>query len=173
VLSLVIPDKRYCFDRFRPITGLARIVDAHESGNTIHSVGAAAEYFMNVVSRDGRGGWDAGFKGDYRFVHSEKDALEGMRAIREQKAYLDVHNWCFVPHSFRLIVEDLHTLGLTKLREVDFMPTEGFEFFVTLGRHGAGPGMPRLAVLRAIDEEVAAIADESASVVRSWFARRK
>src|SRR6185312_6752143 len=23
VLSLVIPDKRYCFDRFRPVTGLA------------------------------------------------------------------------------------------------------------------------------------------------------
>ena len=155
ILSLVIPDKRFCFDRFRPITGLARVVDAHEAGRSIHSPGSAAEYFMNVVSKNGLGGWESRTKGEYRFYHSEKDALAAMRAIREDKAYLDIHNWCFTPHSFRLMLDDLHSLGFTKLREVDFMPTDGHEFYVVLGRHGKGPGMTRLELMRAIDAELA------------------
>ena len=28
VLSLVVPDKRYCFDRFRPLTDVGRVIDA-------------------------------------------------------------------------------------------------------------------------------------------------
>jgi hypothetical protein len=156
VLSLVIPDKRYSFDRFRPITGLARVIDSHNAANEIHSAGSVAEYFMNVVSKSGRGAWDAGFAGEYRFYHSADDAMTGMRSVLDDKAYLDIHNWCFVPHSFRLILEDLHTLGFTKLREVKFLPTEGFEFFVTLGRHGRGPGISRLEMLHSIDAELAA-----------------
>ena len=176
VLALVVPDKRYCFDRFRPITGLARVIDAHLAGNTIHSQGSVAEYFMNVVLKDEVGGWDAKRRGDYRFVHSEKDATEGMRAVREQKAYLDIHNWCFVPHSFRLILEDLHTLGYTRLREVAFEPTHDFEFYVALGRHGTGPGLSRLEMLRAVDTELAAVdlkeAAPAPGAPRRWFRRQ-
>jgi predicted SAM-dependent methyltransferase len=173
VLSLAIPDKRLCFDHFRPITGLARIIDSHHAGNAIHSVGSVAEYFMNVVSKGGKGGWDAHSLGEYRFFHSDKDALEGMRAVREDKAYLDIHNWCFVPHSFRLVLDDLHTLGFTRLREVDFMPTAGFEFFVTLGRHGRGPGISRLEMLQAIESELAASDAGAAGRVRNWFKRQR
>ena len=52
VLSLVIPDKRYIFDRFRPITGLARVIDAHEavvdkicSGDAMGAVTAMSYHF--------------------------------------------------------------------------------------------------------------------------------
>jgi len=181
VLVLVVPDKRYCFDRFRPITGLARIVDAHVAGNTIHSPGVVAEYFMNVVSKGGLGGWNAGAPGDYRFYHSVADALTGMKSVSNDKAYLDVHNWCFVPHSFRLLMEDLFALGLTRLREVDFAPTtEGFEFHVTLGRQGRGPGISRMEMLGAVDAEVATL-NEAAKVpaeiaapagIAGWLRRR-
>jgi hypothetical protein len=56
---------------------------------------------------------------------------------------------------FRLLVEDLHLLGYTRLREVGFHPTEGGEFYAALGRGGRGPGLPRLELLRAVDVEVA------------------
>lgn len=156
ILSLVIPDKRFCFDRFRPITGLARLVDSHLSGNRIHSPGAVAEYTLNVASKAGQGSWDAGTTGDYAFFHSARQAGDRMRHVRENSAYVDIHNWCFVPHSFRLLLDDLHTLGYTPMREVDFHPTEGFEFYVTLGRQGGGPRMSRLDMLREIDREQAA-----------------
>jgi len=155
VLSLVIPDKRYVFDRFRPITGLARIVDAHVAGQRIHSAGSVAEYFMNVASRGQQLGWSRHGLGGYSFVHSAAEAREGVRQVLENHAYLDIHNWCFVPHSFRLLVEDLHTLGYTRLREVGFHPTQGCEFYVTLGRQGKGPGLSRLELLRAVDRELA------------------
>jgi SAM-dependent methyltransferase len=156
VLSLVIPDKRYAFDRFRPITGLARVIDCHLAGQKIHSAGAAAEYFMNVASKANLLCWDAVMPGDYAFIHSAQQARDMMREIREKGSYLDIHNWCFVPHSFRLLMADLYTLGYTKLREVTFHPTQGCEFYVTMGRHGTGPPASRLEILRAIDAELAA-----------------
>jgi SAM-dependent methyltransferase len=155
VLSLVIPDKRYVFDRFRPITGLARIIDAHFAGNKIHSAGAAAEYFLNVASKAHQLGWSEGSEGGYTFIHSADYARQMIREVREKGSYLDIHNWCFVPHSFRLLLNDLHALGFTRLREVDFHGTEGCEFYVTLGRHGTGPNMSRLEILAAIDTELA------------------
>lgn len=155
VLSLVIPDKRYTFDRFRPITGLARIIDAHLAGNRIHTVGASAEYFMNVATKAGLHSWHAGMAGKYDFLHSAQLARDMMREVTEKGAYLDIHNWCFVPHSFRLLLADLYALGYTKLREVDFHPVEGHEFYVTLGRQGGGPPLSRLELLAAIDAELA------------------
>lgn len=156
VLSLVIPDKRYEFDRFRPITGLARIIDAHVAGHRIHTAGTVAEYMMNVVTKASLHSWDAVTPGEYEFLHSAQLARDMIREVSEKGTYLDVHNWCFVPHSFRLLMADLHTLGYVKLREIDFHPVEGHEFYVTLGRHGAGPPLSRLEILKAIDAELAA-----------------
>lgn len=156
VLSLVIPDKRFTFDRFRPITGLARVIDSHFAGNKIHSAGACAEYFMNVAGKDHKLSWDARARGDYVFLHSAQYARSMIPEVREKGSYLDIHNWCFVPHSFRLLVNDLYTLGFTNLREVTFEADEGWEFYVALGRHGKGPDKSRLELLRAIDAELAA-----------------
>jgi len=153
VLSLVIPDKRYCFDHFRPITGLARIIDSHHGKNTIHTAGTVAEYFLSVVSRSGAIGWSAGSTGAFQLVHSLDDARRGMSSVMNDKAYLDVHAWCFVPHSFRLMIHDLHALGLIELKEVSFFATEGYEFYVTLGRQGAGTKMSRLQMLQAVQSE--------------------
>lgn len=156
VLSLVIPDKRYCFDRFRPITGLARVIDAHVAGSKIHSEGTVAEFFMNVAARGHVLAWDERSRGDYHFLHSVREAQDVMREVRELHAYRDVHNWCFVPHSFRLILADLHALGYTALREVHFDAPGGYEFYVALGRHGKGPDLGRPQLLAKIDEELRA-----------------
>lgn len=42
VISLVIPDKRYCFDHYRPITGISKIIDSHFQKNKIHTAGTIA-----------------------------------------------------------------------------------------------------------------------------------
>jgi|GEM_PF-1362891 len=155
VLSLVIPDKRYCFDCFRPITGLARVIDSHLAGNKIHSEGTVAEFCMNVAAKGNTLSWDERSRGDYRLLHSVREAEEAMREVRKH-AYVDVHNWCFVPHSFRLILADLYMLGYTKLREVHFEAPGGYEFYVALGRHGAGPDLGRLELLKKVDAELRA-----------------
>lgn len=158
VLSLVIPDKRFCFDTCRPITGLARIIDSHLQRNTIHSAGTVAEYYLNVVSRNGQIAWGSGSEGPLRFVHTLDEARSSMAAVLRDKAYLDVHAWCFTPNSFRLLVEDLYSLGLIALREVESFPTVGHEFFVTLSRSGKGASQSRLELLDAIEAELLEVA---------------
>lgn len=155
-LALTVPDKRYCFDRFRPRTSLANIVDAHEHKRKIHSAGTAAEYFMNVVSRGEKIAWTPAEQGGYDFVHSVREASTAMKAIIEQGAYLDLHAWVFTPSSFRLMIEDLHSLGLSPFREASFQDTTINEFHVKLSKAGAGPNLSRFELLEMIEAEEAA-----------------
>lgn len=158
VLSLAVPDKRYCFDRHRPLTGLARVIDSHHQKNTRHTLGTLAEAHLNAVTKGGDLGWAAGNPYECEFIHSPETVRELVRQAAETTAYIDHHAWCFVPHSFRLLLNDLHLLGLTQLREVDFSPTEGHEFFVTLGRRGTGSGLSRDDLVRHVDRELAEVA---------------
>ena len=154
VISLVIPDKRYCFDHYRSITGISQIIDSHFQKNRIHSPGTVAEYFLNVVSKAGSIAWDSSVTGEYNFVHSLDDALRGIQSVVNKNAYLDVHAWCFVPHSFRLIIHDLYCLGMIPFKEISFHPTSGCEFYVTLGRGGQGINQSRMEMLDVIESEI-------------------
>jgi SAM-dependent methyltransferase len=154
VLSLAVPDKRYCFDRFRPVSGLAGVIDRHIAGTTSPTAGACAEYYLYVTRNAERIAWDpASETADFGLVHTTEDAVAALRAPPEQLARRDIHHWVFTPSSFRLLVQDLHTLGLSPFLEVDFAGTDGYEFFVTLGRKGRGTGQSRLALLRSIEHE--------------------
>jgi SAM-dependent methyltransferase len=149
VLSLAVPDKRYCFDRFRPVSGLGKVIDAHLAKDTVHTPGNVAEYFMNVVAKDGNIAWSGDGPGDYRFLHGLNDATWGMQVVREQKAYLDIHAWCFVPSSFRLLVQDLRALGLIQLQELSFRDSVGHEFFVTMSAEPSSQPTPRWTLVQA------------------------
>ena len=41
----------------------------------------------------------------------------------ERGTYLDVHEWCFTPTSFRLMMRDLFELGFIRLKELAFPPS--------------------------------------------------
>lgn len=154
VLSLAIPDKRYCFDRFRPVSGLGKIIDAHLSMASIHSPGNVAEYFMNVVAKDGKIAWSGDEPGNYHFLHSLQDASRGIQVVQEQKVYLDIHAWCFVPHSFRLLAQDLNALKFINLQEYSYCPTIGHEFFVTLSTRVCVTLPSRLEISQSMEQEL-------------------
>ena len=80
VISLAVPDKRYCFDHYRPITGISQIIDSHFQKTIIHTPGTVAEYYLNVVSKAGNIAWDSSATGRYNFVHSLEDAHQGMKS---------------------------------------------------------------------------------------------
>ena len=155
VLCLVVPDKRFTFDRFRPLTGLAGVVDGHIARRHAPSPGVVVEHHLNAVGRNHRLGWTREALGEYAFIHSATQARGLLEESQSPGAYLDVHNWCFVPHSFRLLMADLHALGFTRLRECGFHATQGCEFHLDLSLAGRGPGLSRLEMLRRIDDELA------------------
>lgn len=154
VLSLAIPDARFCFDYFRPITGIAKVLDAYYNKNIIHTPGTAAEYFLNFAKRGGNICWFDGYKEELSLEFTKTDAYNQMQTVLQYNAYLDLHSWCFTPTSFRLLIQDLNDLGLIKLKEVSFYPTSGCEFFITLGRKGSGFFQNRMDALKTIKAEI-------------------
>ena len=160
VLSLAIPDKRYCFDYFRPITGVAKVIDYHLLGNKHHTPGTIFEFEASFATKNGDEVWGpelhaaAGPRAEYKLSTSFETAASSMTEAIEQNRYKDVHAWCFTPHSFRLIVRDLFALGMIPFQEVDFYPSVGCEFFVTLGRRGSEPSLSRLEMLQTMEAEL-------------------
>ena len=121
--------------------------------------------------------WGPGITGEYSLVHSLDDVLGIMDLALNNKTYIDAHAWCFVPHSFRLMIHDLFCLGFIPLKEVEFFPTESFEFYVTLGRNGEGINKSRLEMLNIIESEIKDKAFESkqpskipiTQKIKTWF----
>lgn len=154
VLSLAVPDKRYCFDYFRPLTGISKIIDSHLLKYSMHSIGSIIDYKLNVVSKSGQIAWDSNSIGnDFNFLFGA-DHASNYLIKNGTRTYTDVHAWCFTPNSFRLLIQDLNTLNLISLKEIDFYPTQGCEFFITLGKSGAQPEKSRLEMLSLINDEI-------------------
>lgn len=156
VLSLAIPDKRNCFDRFRPISGIGSILDSHFESRRTNSAGSVAEFYLNVISQGGKISWPSGSEGDVEFIHSVGDALANMNGVLKGAITPDIHSWCFVPSSFRLIMMDLYSLKLTRLRECSFRASGGGEFYIQLGFAGRGPDCTREELLVLVERELGA-----------------
>jgi hypothetical protein len=155
VLSLAVPDSRFCFDYFRPISGLSKVLDAHFQDHKVHTAGSVAEFRLNLVNKDSLPGWGENtfLNETYSFQNSKESVLEYLNNSDKNNEYVDCHAWCFTPHSFRLLMQDLYDLGLIRMREVGFFPSEGCEFYIALSRNGKGSNLTRLELLREIDKE--------------------
>jgi hypothetical protein len=153
VLTLAIPDKRFCFDRFRASSSLGMVVDAHLRGLTKPTPGTVLDFSLNYARLGGRDAWNAGSTGKFQFPFGLQESIERMSESK-RGAYIDVHHWCFTPTAFRLLIDDLHRIGMIQLREVEFAATDGFEFFIWLSRTGKGSGLDRTALLNRIDLEI-------------------
>jgi len=108
---------------------------------------------MVKESAERRIAWDATDKGEFKLVHSLEQAKQAIRDVSERETYLDVHEWCFTPTSFRLMMRDLFELGFIQLKELAFYPTTGSEFYVALSRSGELPAGTRLELLQQVDRE--------------------
>jgi hypothetical protein len=154
VVSLIIPDKRYCFDHFRPHTTTGEILDAFEQRRSRPTAGSVFDFWVNCVTLEGRGSWSVNtVDGVFRSVFSFEEARNSWE--RAKQGYEDAHIWCFSPASFRLILQDLRSLGLMGFDTIHEYETTGNEFFVTLGRGSADRrAVARLTLLDEIESEL-------------------
>lgn len=141
ILRLAVPDKRYCFDHFRDVTGIAEVLNNYFHPDNLQSVGKVAEYFTNVVAYKKKISWEKGSSllgtcgignKNYAFLYAPESVREHMNRVMEEKEYLDIHHYVFTPASFELLISDLRNLGLLDLEIVHKYPTLGNEFLVTL-----------------------------------------
>lgn len=146
ILSLALPDQRYCFDRFRERTSLGRVIDVYRHRPDLHTEGSVIEHNLNMVTRDGSVAWYADAPGSFAFrVPLDLVLQRAQTAVAGE--YVDTHNWVLTPHHFRLLVHDLNLLHFIHLREHSFVDTVDYEFFIQLSVEGLGPRLSRARLL--------------------------
>jgi SAM-dependent methyltransferase len=130
VLSLAIPDKRYCLDHLRPPSTPGDVLQAHLEARRRHLPGQVFDSFSLASQMDGSMSWNADSRGAIDLLHGH--GFGGLMLQNYLKApdYVDIHAWVFTPSSFRLVVSDIIALGYLNIREAAFTETLGCEFFV-------------------------------------------
>lgn len=153
VLALIIPDHRFCFDRFRDRSSLGSVIDASLDPTPVHTIGTLTEFALNAARHRGTTSWAPGHRGQYSLVNDEQ-AIKRIRASASSGSYVDVHHWVFSPHHLRLMLHDLADLGYISLRENHWHDTVGHEFFVNLTAESAGSGLTRPELIDLADAEL-------------------
>lgn len=140
---LALPDKRYCFDHFRPASTVADALDAHLQRRTVHSVATIVASAGLSTHNQVRRHWDGDHEDPgYRDRRAKRvrGALKKLRAAKG--GYIDAHAWCFTPQSFRDLVDLLYAAGQSGLEPVRVYdtPRPRVEFMAILQkRHDPAP----------------------------------
>jgi SAM-dependent methyltransferase len=111
---LLVPDKRYCFDHFIPLSNLAEVVVAHHERRKIHTLRSVIECRALTTHNDCLRHW----MGDHgAFFDDFEHRLEA--ALQEfsdsEGGYIDVHAWYFTPDTASAILYALQRVGLSRL----------------------------------------------------------
>lgn len=133
ILSMAIPDKRGCFDYFRPHSETADFLAAYAENRvapTITQIFAHqalnAKYGSNLAflqTSDPRG-----IQTDKNLALHYKNWVEGVKNKSEE--YADTHCHIFTPASFYLIMIELQFLNLIPFHVLEVEQTGGVEFYV-------------------------------------------
>lgn len=125
-LRMAVPDKRFCFDHFRPISDVSEWLEAFHGRRTKPTIYQAfrEEAHRSTLGEDGR--WTPVWK-----------TLDFYRAWfgpdgHVPEGYIDTHCWAFTPESFELLLHDVRAFGLVPLRIARISEPQGLEFFVDL-----------------------------------------
>lgn len=135
VLHLIIPDKRFSFDRLRPLTTFGEMFESYIQNQKSPSVKSVYDHFSSAVSTDTGGIWH-GLLEDVEVIPlgGKKLALESARAAGCENMYYDVHVSVLTPQSFLDILRISRDASLIEFEIVDFIDTQigDLEFFVSI-----------------------------------------
>ena len=133
MLIFALPDKRWCFDFFRPTSLAGDVLLAHHESRNIDT---AADLFNEIsysTTLGGRPGWAAGeIATELVFAHEPGvSQLVFEQIAAGDQTYRDAHAWQFTPASFELLILDLSQTGACDWHVDWLKPQTAVEF---LGR---------------------------------------
>jgi SAM-dependent methyltransferase len=153
-LALIVPDKRLCFDCFRPLSSPGAMLDAHFSKSRVH-LGALFDHYLYFSRRGGALAWGADCNEAHEVIHTTAQCRAALESAIQAAAYVDAHKWVFTPMSFRFAVSELRAAGFSNLGLETLTPTQGYEFMVVLSCSAASEPLSRRDLLLGIDAEIA------------------
>ena len=131
VVILTIPDKRKCFDVFRPLSTTGDAVVAYREQRQRHTAKTFFEHFLYQVHRDRCPG--CLISDQSRPVLSGRiEAGTSYLKLAESEDYVDAHGWIFTPSSFELMILELRAMGLLKLSIEKVREAPATEFYAWL-----------------------------------------
>lgn len=153
VVSLVIPDKRFCFDFFKPLSTTGELLDAHARHAVRHSSKALFDHVAYAIRAHGEHAFGHVPVREIEFWHSLEDAKTAFDTYRNMAdaPYVDVHGWQFTPSSFALAVLELSALEVIDFTIDGTLPGEGCEFYVTLRRGRVDHGNKEVLQARRLE----------------------
>jgi SAM-dependent methyltransferase len=172
ILSLAVPDKRFCFDYFLPVSLTGDVLEAHAERRTRHSKKALYNSIAYNVLGDGADSWMQGSAPPLSFVpdrdvHSAKHVYDDHRESADAP-YVDAHAWYFIPASFRLICLELFFLREIDFVEVEFFGATGCEFHVRLQKGSpTGDGLLPERRIKLLKEMLIELREQTELLVRS------
>jgi hypothetical protein len=147
-LFLLVPDKRYCFDYFQPITDTAKILSDHLQRQTRHPFASFYRWGSNV-SHQGRGDWSQHAINEITFIHRDpRQNYTNALKNTEPGTYIDTHENFFTPLSFLMLIEELCYLGEINLSTDILTRSRGCEFLAILSKHTLKRGLDEFLDLR-------------------------
>ena len=151
VIALAVPDRRYCFDYFKPLSTTGDALEAHATGRVRHSRRTIWNHEAYAANADGIGAWGQTPVHKLTFMAGFSKARERIAQVRDDPAteYVDAHAWMFTPAVFELIIMELGALGLINWRIATMHGPDGCEFltFLQRGRETAD-SLPLLEIRR-------------------------
>lgn len=113
----MIPDKRYTFDRARPVTVSGEFVDAHLRGLRRPDTRQIFNHFYDTLPENGPARDEAGLT-----ALAQGSLALCRRAITNQE-YIDAHCWVFTPRSFVAALDLASRLDLLPFEISHLIPT--------------------------------------------------
>lgn len=138
-IALAVPDRRYCFDYFKPPSMTGDVLEAHVSGRSRHAMHSIWNHIAYSAKLDEATAWGQHPVSRPTFCHSFAEA-DGARAGFDptgSSPYIDCHTWHFTPSSFCLVILELGQLGIMDWKVDSLYGPEGCEFLVHLRRGAA------------------------------------
>lgn len=111
---LAIPDKRKCFDAFRPLSTTGEAIVAFKEERSLHTARVHFDHVAFQISRNGPG-WPIDSDVKPEFV-APFTGVDKVLSLANSGLYVDAHQWIFTPSSFELMILELSALGYLDLR---------------------------------------------------------
>ena len=104
IVVLAVPDKRYCFDYFQPLTTTGQLLAAHSDRRSRHTQRVAFDHVAYAVQNGGAGAWGQHSAREFQFSHSSRRRKSFSTPSETREDYVDLHAWHFTPASFELLL---------------------------------------------------------------------
>ncbi|PXW23658.1 methyltransferase domain-containing protein [Paraburkholderia caballeronis] len=140
-LNMIIPDKRTCFDYFKPPTSLGMWLEAYLYQHERPAYRHVFDGFQMMANHNGSGVFSLAEDSSQVSLNYSpiRDGYAAWKSYVESgdTSYIDAHCSILTPTLFELLLLDLNMLGLVHLKVVKISPTVGCEFAVSLENMGA------------------------------------